>query len=152
MYLNGTKINEWLDDDPSVDLAQGYIGIQNRGVDDDVYFRNLRIKEGPANTAPVAKDDTAKAKTNKSIAINVLANDTDAESDQLSLVNTSVSDPPHGRVTVRNDGTVLYTPDKNYKGTDTFTYKATDGQAESNTATVTINVTAGKPTKPPKGG
>jgi hypothetical protein len=50
VFLNGVKINEWVDDDPNVDLAQGYIGIQNHGVDDDVFFRNIRIKEAPANT------------------------------------------------------------------------------------------------------
>ena len=99
MYLNGTKINEWLEVDPNVDLAQGYIGIQNHGVDDDVFFRNIRIKEGPANTAPVANNDTARTKANRSVAINVLANDTDAEGDALSV--TGASDPPHGRVTVR---------------------------------------------------
>ncbi|HYQ84131.1 MAG TPA: cadherin-like domain-containing protein, partial [Rubrobacter sp.] len=51
------------------------------------------------------------------------------------------------QVLVDNDAncTVLYTPDKRFKGTDTFTYTATDGQAESAPATVTIQVTASKP-------
>ena len=150
VYLNGVKINEWMEDDPNVDLAQGYIGIQNHGVGDDVFFRNIRISEGTANTAPVATDDSARTKANRSVGINVLGNDTDAEGDALSVANAS--DPAHGTVTLRNDGTILYTPDKNFKGTDTFTYTASDGNAESNTATVTIDVTAGKPTKPPRGG
>ena len=33
-----------------------------------------------------------------------------------------------------------YTPDANWNGTDTFTYKGNDGTADSNTATITISV------------
>jgi regulation of enolase protein 1 (concanavalin A-like superfamily) len=51
VFLNGQKINEWIDDDPNVDLATGYIGIQNHGSSgpgnpDDVFFRNIRIDDG----------------------------------------------------------------------------------------------------------
>ncbi|HET9900753.1 MAG TPA: family 16 glycoside hydrolase [Actinomycetes bacterium] len=45
VYLNGVKINEWLDDDPNVDLATGHIGLQTHGAGDDVYFRNVRIRD-----------------------------------------------------------------------------------------------------------
>lgn len=47
VYLNGTEINHWIDDDPNVDLSRGYIGIQNHGDRDDTYFRNIRIKRLP---------------------------------------------------------------------------------------------------------
>jgi hypothetical protein len=45
VYLNGAKINEWVDDDPNVDLATGHIGLQTHGAGDDVYFRNVRIRD-----------------------------------------------------------------------------------------------------------
>jgi hypothetical protein len=45
VLLNGTKINEWLDDDPNVDLATGHIGLQMHGAGDDVFFRNVRVRE-----------------------------------------------------------------------------------------------------------
>ena len=45
VYLNGVKINEWLDDDPNVDLATGHIGLQTHGSGDDVYFRNIRVRD-----------------------------------------------------------------------------------------------------------
>jgi PKD repeat protein len=53
VYLNGAKINEWIDDDPNVDLATGRIGLQMHGSGDDVYFRNVRIKnlDAPETTA-----------------------------------------------------------------------------------------------------
>ena len=45
MFLNGMKINEWIDDDPNVDLATGHIGLQMHGAGDDVFFRNVRVRE-----------------------------------------------------------------------------------------------------------
>jgi len=45
VYLNGVKINEWIDDDPNVDLSSGHIGLQTHGDGDDVYFRNVRLKQ-----------------------------------------------------------------------------------------------------------
>ncbi|HEX6022724.1 MAG TPA: family 16 glycoside hydrolase [Solirubrobacter sp.] len=45
VYLNGVKINEWIDDDPNVDLTTGRIGLQTHGAGDDVYFRNVRIRD-----------------------------------------------------------------------------------------------------------
>src|SRR5207247_9069147 len=48
-----------------------------------------------------------------------------------------------GTLTAPSSNTVTYTPNAAFTGTDTFTYKATDGQGvSSNTATVTITVNA----------
>jgi PKD repeat protein/glucose/arabinose dehydrogenase len=66
VFLNGVKINEWIDDDPLVDLATGYIGIQNHGSSgpgnpDDVFFRNIRINDGtvaPDTEPPDTRVDT----------------------------------------------------------------------------------------------
>ena len=48
----------------------------------------------------------------------------------------------HGTLTLNANGSFTYTPAANYNGTDSFTYKANDGTADSNVATVTITVTA----------
>ena len=45
VILNGVKINEWIDDDPVSDLADGHIGLQMHGAGDDVFFRNVRVKQ-----------------------------------------------------------------------------------------------------------
>ena len=64
----------------------------------------------------------------------VLANDTDVD----PLTAIKVSDPAHGTVTAFNaNGAFTYTPTTGYTGSDTFTYKANDGTADSNIATVT---------------
>jgi hypothetical protein len=47
----------------------------------------------------------------------------------------------HGTVVLAADGSFTYTPTVNYNGTDTFTYRASDGTTTSNIATVTITVT-----------
>ena len=70
----------------------------------------------------------------------VLANDTDVDGDSLTAV--LISGPSHGSFTFNSDGTFVYTPFANYNGTDSFTYKANDGQALSSTATVNITITA----------
>jgi hypothetical protein len=90
---------------------------------------------------PIAIDDTATTSVNAPVQINVLANDTDPDGDTLTV--TAVSDPAGGSAINNGDGTVTYTPDNGFTGTDTFTYTicAPEGCAiASDTATVTVNV------------
>jgi hypothetical protein len=68
----------------------------------------------------------------------VLYNDTDPESDTLRA--TLVSDPAHGSLTLNSVGWFRYTPDPNFYGTDSFSYRATDGNLESAPVTVPIEV------------
>ncbi|MEW5755126.1 MAG: Ig-like domain-containing protein [Pseudomonadota bacterium] len=93
-----------------------------------------------ANTPPVANDNSATTPQNTAVTINVLANDTDADGDALSINNFSATTPAGG--TVNCTTTCTYTPASGFTGTDSFTYDVTDGKAVSNTATVTITVTA----------
>ena len=52
-----------------------------------------------------------------------------------------VSPPKHGVLSaVIDDKSVIYTPNKDFQGTDTFTYNATDGNSDSKAATVTVTV------------
>jgi hypothetical protein len=114
---------------------------------------------GCTNTPPVANDDPTAAPdpaytTNQDTALNtaapgVLDNDTDAESDPLTVssvqgdpanVGAAVATAQGGTVTVYADGSFAYTPKAGFDGTDTFTYKASDGKSDSNAATVTITV------------
>ncbi|NUS13688.1 MAG: DUF1080 domain-containing protein, partial [Streptomyces sp.] len=47
IWLNGVKINDFTNTDPARSLVDGHIGIQNHGADDQVSFRDIRIKELP---------------------------------------------------------------------------------------------------------
>ncbi|MFD4529697.1 ThuA domain-containing protein [Streptomyces sp. NPDC058470] len=47
VWLNGVRINDFTNADPARSLRDGYVGIQNHGSDDEVSFRDIRIKELP---------------------------------------------------------------------------------------------------------
>ena len=68
----------------------------------------------------------------------VLGNDYDADGDPLTVV--LVAGPAHGSLTVNANGSFVYTPDADWNGTDSFTYRANDGGADSNVASVVIKV------------
>ncbi len=59
VFLNGVQINDFTNTDPARSLQDGHIGIQNHGADDQVSFRDIRIKELPANApaSPAATGD-----------------------------------------------------------------------------------------------
>ncbi|WP_405486473.1 FG-GAP-like repeat-containing protein [Streptomyces sp. NBC_00096] len=71
----------------------------------------------------------------------VLGNDTDPDGNTLTA--SLVTGPTHGTLTLDTDGSFSYQPAGAYVGSDSFTYKATDGTVDSNVATVTISVSAG---------
>ncbi len=72
-------------------------------------------------------------------SLSLLANDTGGTAPVTAL---KASDPSHGVVTVNANGSFVYTPEDNWFGTDTFTYRAVDGSGQSAPGLVTINVTA----------
>ncbi|MES2789344.1 MAG: Ig-like domain-containing protein [Planctomycetota bacterium] len=95
------------------------------------------------NDAPVAVNDTYTTAEDTPLTIaapGILANDSDVESDPLSVL--IVSNPTHGQLIINGDGSFTYTPDANYNGPDSFTYRAFDGTSLGNVATVSINVAA----------
>ncbi|WP_139984519.1 family 16 glycoside hydrolase [Nocardioides litoris] len=63
VWLNGTKINEYDDVDPNRMNLPSHIGLQTHGAGDDVYFRNVQIKnlDAPVDPEPVASTTTATA-------------------------------------------------------------------------------------------
>jgi len=95
----------------------------------------------PVNDAPVAKPDSAKTTVGVAIVIDVLKNDKDVDGDALVVVLQS--QPSHGTATLDvNTKKVTYTPTAGYVGADSFTYYASDGVANSETVTVSIQVKA----------
>ena len=95
------------------------------------------------NQAPAAVADEAVTDEDSPVIISPLANDTDPDED--NLVIDSFSDPAHGTVVDNGDGTLTYTPDEGYFGSDSFTYTISDGQGETDTATVALNVIENEP-------
>jgi VCBS repeat-containing protein len=81
------------------------------------------------------------APLNVTAANGVLKNDTDPNSNQ-TLTASVVTQPLHGTLTLNGNGSFIYTPTANYNGPDSFTYKVSDGTAQSQNATVNITVSA----------
>ena len=66
----------------------------------------------------------------------------DATSDNTSVPDKGEPDgPSHGTAVINPDGTLTYTPDEHYSGTDELTYTHTDEDGNDYTTTVTITVT-----------
>jgi len=93
--------------------------------------------EAAANHPPLAAADTATTVRNRAVTIAVLANDSDVDGDALALVN--VSSPAHGTAAI-SGASIVYTPTRNFVGTDQFNYLITDGRGANATATVTVSV------------
>ncbi len=70
----------------------------------------------------------------------VLSNDNDQDGDALRAL--LVNGTANGTLSLNTNGSFVYAPNQNYSGADSFTYRATDGNATSSVVTVTINVTA----------
>ncbi|AOY81572.1 Ig-like domain-containing protein [Moorena producens JHB] len=92
------------------------------------------------NQPPAPVDDTATTTSNTAVTIDVLGNDTDADGDGLTV--TIEQQEFNGTAVVNQDGTITYTPNNGFTGTDTFTYQVSDGVNDPVTATVNVNVTA----------
>ena len=124
---NGDTTWSVTDDSPNVDTW----------MDDNVLMARA------VNQAPVAVGDAYVVAEDGTLAVTapgVLGNDGDADGD--SLTADLVNDVSNGTLSFNSNGSFGYTPEANFSGTDTFTYRANDGTTHSNTATVTITVVA----------
>src|SRR5439155_7277357 len=96
----------------------------------------------PMNHAPVAANDSFATDEDTPLVVlaaqGVLANDTDVDGNSLTAV--VVTGPGHGVLTLNANGSFTYTPAADFNGSDSFTYRANDGQADSNVATGAVEL------------
>lgn len=93
------------------------------------------------NVAPTAIDHSFATSADTSLVLlapGALAGSSDPGEESLHAVLDA--DVTHGSLTLNADGSFTYTPDAGFLGVDSFTYHASDGAADSNVATVTLNV------------
>jgi hypothetical protein len=100
------------------------------------------------NFSPTCDAKAASTAFNSFVSIGLSCTDPDAgfgaappapeplDSSALEIVDT----PKHGNIGALSDGKLIYTPAKDFTGTDTFTYKGNDGTSDSKPATVTVQV------------
>lgn len=104
----------------------------------------VTLNVNSTNHAPVANPDSYTTLEDTPLImtaqLGLLANDIDEDAgDQLSAYVYSV--PELGSLVFHGDGSFNYYPYSNVNGTDSFTYRAYDGESFSEIATVTINIT-----------
>jgi len=93
------------------------------------------------NELPIAVNDDISTESNIPITIEILMNDNDSDG-ILNPESVQIVDAPgNGQAAANQDGTVTYTPNPDFHGTDSFTYTIEDDNgATSNLATVSITV------------
>ncbi len=97
-----------------------------------------------ANQAPIANVDDASTPKNTQITFNIVANDDDPDPNG-SIVATTVTitkSPRSGSLLNNGDGTVTYTPNFDYEGSDTFRYRVQDDDGE-----LSVNPNGGSATR-----
>ena len=99
----------------------------------------VNITVNSVNDSPVAVDDSAATNEDTPVSVDVVANDTDADGDGRTL--QSVGTAAHGSVAMMA-GQVLYSPNTDFHGADSFTYIVSDGHGGTATGTVNIDVSA----------
>jgi VCBS repeat-containing protein len=100
--------------------------------------QTVTITVAPANDAPVAKDGSGNGDEDTTISGSVSA--TDGDEDALTYSVVDAPEAAQGTLAFNEDGTYTFTPARDFNGTATFTYRASDGTNDSNVATVTLTV------------
>ncbi|WP_119681650.1 tandem-95 repeat protein [Indioceanicola profundi] len=104
----------------------------------DSNVATVAITVDAVNSAPVAQNASAKGDEDTVISGRVTATDEDGDTLTYNLVDGP--DEDQGTLVFKQDGTYSFTPAPDFNGEVTFTYKASDGKADSNVATATITV------------
>ena len=122
-----------------------YKATDGQGVDSNIATVTITVKAAQ-NNPPTA--DSKTVQTNAGTPVQITLTGTDPiPGDTLKF--SVVAIPQHGTLSNPTSNTVTYTPNTGFSGTDTFTYRATDGQRVNSTvAKVMITVNAPPPPLP----
>ncbi len=101
----------------------------------DSFTANVSITVKSINDAPVAKAENITTQEDTPVPITLLASDPDGD----NLIYTIVSHPSHGLLSSTMPNTI-YTPNNNYFGSDSFSYKVSDGKNESAITNISISI------------
>jgi hypothetical protein len=98
------------------------------------------VSVGAVNDGPVAEDDSSTTDEDTSVTVDLLANDTDLDGDDLTVLTASVP-ADQGTLVDNGDGTVTFTPAENFNGEATISYEISDSNGGTDTAEHVITVT-----------
>jgi len=109
------------------------------GTTDSTDVGTVTINVMPVNDAPIASSPTLATAEDSALTIPVADLGTDIDGDPLTV--QIESQPQHGTVTINPNGSIEYTPEANYNGPDSFTYRINDGSTDSAPGVVNLVVT-----------
>ncbi|AKS46067.1 Ca2+-binding protein, RTX toxin-related [Octadecabacter temperatus] len=98
------------------------------------------VSVGAVNDGPVANTDTDTTDEDTPVTVDLLANDTDDDGDDLTVINATVP-AEQGTLVDNGDGTVTFTPAPDFNGEATISYEISDGNGGTDTSTHVITVT-----------
>jgi VCBS repeat-containing protein len=101
----------------------------------------VQVSVVSTNAPPVAVDDSATTTEDTPVTIDVLANDSDPDGGALTV--TIVGSPGQGDAAIDASGDIVYSPDADSSGADSFDYTVADSIGATDTATVQVTVEAG---------
>ncbi|ETR68890.1 MAG: hypothetical protein OMM_04290 [Candidatus Magnetoglobus multicellularis str. Araruama] len=113
----------------------GKITVTAEGASSSPQIIEVRQSQADNNNNPTANNQ--EITTNTNTALNITLTATDIDGDPLTF--EIVQSPSNGTFS-NTPPNLTYTPDANYQGTDSFTFKANDGKEDSNIGIVSINV------------
>ncbi len=124
--------------DPNFDEADSFVYQICFNTDCDQ--ATVIVEVTPINDPIVPGDDSANTMEDTPVTIPVLANDSDPDGNLDPSTLVLATTPPNGEAVINVDGTITYTPDSDFSGTDSFNYTICDDAGSCDQATVTIVV------------
>ncbi|MBN2293889.1 MAG: cadherin-like domain-containing protein, partial [Pirellulales bacterium] len=136
---------------PLIDAGSDLLAVDSRGntlLEDQRNFFSrmfgtvdIGAVEYQPDGVPIAYPDALQWNKADSLVFHssdILANDVCNNGSPLAAI--IITDPEHGDLVSNPDGTLTYTPEPTFWGTDSFSYKAVNGSLESNTTEVLLSV------------
>jgi VCBS repeat-containing protein len=133
--LSGTEPNVTYTPNTNFTGTDSFTFRANDGALDSNPNGTITVNVSQTNSAPVAQNQSVT--TDEDTAKAIVLSATDADNDTLTY--TILTNPTNGTLT-GTPPNLTYTPNANYHGSDSFTFKARDALVDSNTATVSITV------------
>ncbi|HNH32661.1 MAG TPA: tandem-95 repeat protein [bacterium] len=105
----------------------------------------LTVTVNSVNDAPFTQNDAVSTTGIQTVVAHPLNNDTDVESQTLTIA-AIITSPQHGSATIPSgDTTIAYTATIGYSGNDSLTYSVSDGNGGLDTAKLVITIQAPAP-------
>ncbi|MFB0553411.1 MAG: cadherin-like domain-containing protein, partial [Phycisphaerae bacterium] len=120
--------------EPVVEPAEKPIEEPVKDGEEDIVPGRVPIKDAP-NLLPVAEPNSVTTTEDTPVEISLIGSDPDSD----PLAYSTITEPSHGSL-IGTEPNLIYTPNPNFYGSDSFTFKVNDGTADSAPATVSIMV------------